>query len=702
MAKLCTACGYGNENTARYCANCGSPVAPLQTRREASKEAGFLATSRRVLLRRLTVATLSSVLASIAGWGVWSSVRDPANGGGADGVPVETRVVIRELIKEVPVERIITRDVIKEVLVEKIITQEVIREVIKEVPAEVVEEKVVTNAPTREPVTVPAATTIPSGPISGGTLTLSASRANAEDIFSPFRQVSSTQAFVNDYVFMPLWYGDTWGSGETPSLAGEWAPGVANRWDEVEKGRVYNFHINPDVRWHDGAALTVDDVLFGMEMAFDRGYNTPGGFDWGQINGARTWGENATDSAADIPGVTVVDDMTIQIALEAPNADWWAAGAKVFPMARHHYAGFTKVLATEARATDPLGNGPMVWQRLVAPLFADMSPNPNFAYGAPYVDRYVVLYGDGDELDALMEANEQPDPIDFHRPAGGVEAFQRLASLPHVRAVPQRSPFGIGIYLNQTAEIFEDMTLEQQSLLIEAMVLAVDREAINANLYGGTRFNSDYIFEHVASMQDPPEGTFRDLSYDPGLAREVLAESEWDTESVIKWIKWGPMTPADLAVQDYWEAIGVKTEILRIEPSEIIEKLYQGRIHDMVLANMGGGQGPIEACLRICSDRLYDLGGFNHSNTDRPWIDEGFAEVFAAGSDAERRERWLALARRLHAKGEMVYGLLMRGSLLNLYHRRVKGAFWMQHFSLPVRSPINQVWLDPYWNQREA
>ena len=397
-------------------------------------------------------------------------------------VPVET-VVTKEIIKEVPVETVVTRDVIKEVPVETVVTKEVIKEVIKEVPVEtevikevvkevvkevevevekeVIKEVVVTKEVTVE-VEVPAEMTpIPEGPISGGVLTLSASRANTQDIFTQLRQVSSTQAFVTDYVFMPLWYGDTWGMGETPALSGQWAPGVASSWDEVEKNRVYNFHLNPDVAWHDGAPLTISDVLFGIEMAFDTNYNNnKHKTDMGDIDGAKAWGDNPTDSAADMAGVSVIDEMTIQIAIEKPDPDWWAAGSKVFPMARHHYAGLDKAIATEARAVDLLGNGPMIWERYVTQQFVDLAANKAFAYGAPYVADYIVRYGDGSALDAAAEANEQPNPIDFHRAAGGTEAFQRLASQPHLRPFPQRSPFGSHVFFNQTAEVFADMTLD--------------------------------------------------------------------------------------------------------------------------------------------------------------------------------------------------------------------------------------------------
>jgi ABC-type transport system substrate-binding protein len=610
-------------------------------------------------------------------------------------VPVET-VVTKEVVREIPVETVVTKEVIKEVAVEKLVTTEVVKEVevIKEVAVEV--EKIVT----REVEVIKEVTAemmIPEGPLSGGTLRHSAGGGNTQDIFNPLKQVSSSQAYITDYVFLPLWYGDTWGMGETPAMTGEWDQAVANSWDEVERGRVYNFNINPDVKWHDGLPVTADDVLFGAKLGLDKNYGS--GMHkkaWARIDGAGAWGENPTDNIEDVPGLSKLDEMTVQVAIDRPDSAWWASRDwHLPPMARHHYAGLEPATALDTRATHLLGNGPMIWNRYVSQQFADMAANKDFAYGAPYVDDYVVRYGDRTALDAAMEAGEQ----DFHR-GSNIEAFQRLASLAHLRPFPQRSPFGGHVFFNQSAEIFADMTLEQQSLMIEAMVRAVDRDTINNELHAGTLFVSDYIFEHVALMQDPPEGTFRDLSYDPDEARALLEEAQWDSDKVIKWIKWGPPSAADLALKDYWDQVGVKTEFMLVDGSAVIEKLYQERVHDMVLANMGGGQNALDACLRVCSDKVYELGGWNHSNINRPWIDEAYAEMLAAPNNEALRERWIEFATRIHSKGNMVAGLLWRGSLLNLYHRRVNGAFWMQHYAIPVRSPINQVWIDPYWEER--
>lgn len=46
-------------------------------------------------------------------------------------------------------------------------------------------------------------------------------------------------------------------------------PGVADRWDVSADGLVYTFHLRPDARWSNGAALTSDDFLFSFRRVFD-------------------------------------------------------------------------------------------------------------------------------------------------------------------------------------------------------------------------------------------------------------------------------------------------------------------------------------------------------------------------------------------------------------------------------------------------
>ncbi len=50
---------------------------------------------------------------------------------------------------------------------------------------------------------------------------------------------------------------------------GNIVPGLATAWEISEDGLTYTFHLRQDVKWHDGKALTAEDVQFTYEKILD-------------------------------------------------------------------------------------------------------------------------------------------------------------------------------------------------------------------------------------------------------------------------------------------------------------------------------------------------------------------------------------------------------------------------------------------------
>jgi len=51
--------------------------------------------------------------------------------------------------------------------------------------------------------------------------------------------------------------------------SGQILPDLAQGWDISQDGRLYTFHLRPDVTWHDGAPFTAADVLFTYSLLAD-------------------------------------------------------------------------------------------------------------------------------------------------------------------------------------------------------------------------------------------------------------------------------------------------------------------------------------------------------------------------------------------------------------------------------------------------
>ena len=78
------------------------------------------------------------------------------------------------------------------------------------------------------------------------------------------------------------------------------SPDLAERWDILEYGVRYRFHLRRDVVWHDGAPFTARDVAVTYGTALERGY------------AAASWLD-------DIREISVLDDHTVELRLHAPN-----------------------------------------------------------------------------------------------------------------------------------------------------------------------------------------------------------------------------------------------------------------------------------------------------------------------------------------------------------------------------------------------
>jgi peptide/nickel transport system substrate-binding protein len=64
-------------------------------------------------------------------------------------------------------------------------------------------------------------------------------------------------ATVTNLLFEPL--------VTTSPIDGQPAPALADWWEMTPDGTVFTFHLNPDARWHDGADVTADDVVFTVD-----------------------------------------------------------------------------------------------------------------------------------------------------------------------------------------------------------------------------------------------------------------------------------------------------------------------------------------------------------------------------------------------------------------------------------------------------
>ena len=162
----------------------------------------------------------------------------------------------------------------------------------------------------------------------------------------------------------------------------EVVPALAKNWDYDAATLTYTFHLEENVKWHDGAPFTADDVKFTIEAIMD------------PENGS----ENAPNYE-DVEQITVIDAHTISFQLSAPNVafiDYMTMA--VLP--KHLLEG--EDMQSSDFFRHPIGTGPYqlsAWDEAQA---ITLIKNDDYFKGAPKIDSIVFKIVTDDNAKAMQ------------------------------------------------------------------------------------------------------------------------------------------------------------------------------------------------------------------------------------------------------------------------------------------------------------
>lgn len=283
-------------------------------------------------------------------------------------------------------------------------------------------------------------------------------------------------------------------------LAAE-VPSVANG-GISEDGAQITFQLREGITWHDGEAVTSDDVLATWEMIMnpENAVITRFGYD--------------TIASIDTP-----DDYTVVIHFSTPFASWPTLFDAIIP--RHVIEANSPGLDTSPAMRQPIGFGPYRIVRWDAEEVVEYAAFENYWRGRPKIDRIFIRFFPS--VDALMQAITAKDiDIAWSMPTTFVPQIQALES-QGVNLIIANMANAERYVMNADATqapIFADKTLRQ------ALHHAVDKQAIIDNLLFGIAAVG--ISEWSGSPWENPN--LEPYAFDPQLAGEMLDELGWRDE----------------------------------------------------------------------------------------------------------------------------------------------------------------------------
>ena len=322
-------------------------------------------------------------------------------------------------------------------------------------------------------------------------------------------------------------------------------PAGCTDYEYSEDGLTWTFHLREDAVWTDGKAVTADDYVYSFRRLVDPAVMAPYAIDYGQFikNGRAV---NDGEVPIEELGVKAIDDFTLQVELEAPCAYLPAllCYTTFYPL-RPECIDDETLDETTAKPTADWGwdvdkiitNGPMQM------VYCDEAEKLTFVKSETYWDAENVLL---DELTFLCMDNQNTclalfrsgeADLTFKYPSEETAALQADGLFHAATAL------GTGFLL---VNCVDGPTTDPN--VRKALSLCIDREFLANELLSGNKVPATTFigsgFPGATDDADFKAGSTDLLTYDPDLARELLAQTEYADNLVIE-------IPYTNAVPDY-------------------------------------------------------------------------------------------------------------------------------------------------------
>jgi peptide/nickel transport system substrate-binding protein len=280
-------------------------------------------------------------------------------------------------------------------------------------------------------------------------------------------------------------------------------------------GLAVTYTLKPGLAWGDGVPVTTEDVQFSWQA----GRHPLSGFD------------NHDLYVRDIVDITVKDARTFTVHLDKRTCEWQNLGGFELLPAHLERPVFEADPATYANRTlyqtDPTNPGLYFGPYRIAQVEAGsqivLLPNPGWSGAAPPFQRIVVR---AIENSAALEANLLSGDIDLIPGEIGLPLDQALAL--------ERRQAGRFDVITTAGLFFEhiDVNLDQPALadvrVRQALLYALDRTAINQQLFGGRQPVADSLLSPLDRRFDPEVPR---RPYDPAKAGQLLDAAGWTLRS---------------------------------------------------------------------------------------------------------------------------------------------------------------------------
>ncbi|WP_439561908.1 peptide ABC transporter substrate-binding protein [Roseinatronobacter sp.] len=265
-----------------------------------------------------------------------------------------------------------------------------------------------------------------------------------------------------------------------------------------EDGLQWRIQLRDDVRWHDGAQFTADDVKFTLELIVNPDFRS-----W------RTTGHNL------VRDIEVVSPTEITWRMEEPFAPYMSFLTETF-IVPAHILGADDNPNESAFNRAPIGTGAFRWGQRTAGDNLTLVANPEYFGEGPYIEELIFRYIP--DMTVLFTQFQSGDIDLVGRSYITQDNYEAARNLPDrvVDLVPATSIESI--YLNLERPQFKERAVR------EALYLALDRDSIVDVLYYGLPNQTETFMPRQSYYYHDSLPTHE---FNLEKARQILDEAGW-------------------------------------------------------------------------------------------------------------------------------------------------------------------------------
>ncbi|MFO7584608.1 MAG: ABC transporter substrate-binding protein [Anaerolineales bacterium] len=423
----------------------------------------------------------------------------------------------------------------------------------------------------------------------------------------------------------------------TEQLDGSYAGLLAESWSESDDGLVWTFTLHPNIKWHNGEALTAEQVVWNINAFIENsdGWVTNYGYIIGFVE-ART-----------------LDERTLEIELEYPISNMEFRVSFLYIVYPKDFEGFTTPEDLQDFANfSPIGTGPFK----ITTLDKDrrvilLDANTDYFDGQAKLGQ--LVYQTFDNSDALIQALKVGD-IDFAAEVP-TSAFKTVETFEGVTAVALSGRSLSELILNSAPDDHDPAPNRNSAITDPAVRLAI-----------ATAINKQDLVDVVLQGQGNPgvgiipptlgggfwfNSSLTDVPFNLAEANRILEEAGYVMEADGVRAKDGVRLemrlqfPSDSSnypraadmIANWLKEVGIKATPSAVDPDSLVVATNPNADFDLVIWGWGSDPDP-DFMLSVMTSEQYVDGGWSDSGYSNPAYDELFAQQQMTLDDTARQK----------------------------------------------------------------